>query len=38
MNKSWRKKHIFSYGGYAVAKFRRLYREKLFLEKRKEVK
>ncbi|XP_074109624.1 mitochondrial ribosomal protein L47 [Cotesia typhae] len=37
MNKSWREKHIFSYGGYAVAKFRRLYREKLFLEKRKEV-
>ncbi|KAF7994837.1 hypothetical protein HCN44_004309 [Aphidius gifuensis] len=35
MNTSWQKRHIFRFGGRAVAKFRRRYHEKLFLEKRK---
>lgn len=35
MNRSWYEKHKFGYGGYAVQKFLRLYREKLFNEKRK---
>ncbi|XP_043786638.1 39S ribosomal protein L47, mitochondrial [Apis laboriosa] len=35
MNSAWHKKHQFGYGGYAVRKFLRLYREKLWNEKRK---
>ena len=35
MNSRWHKRHTFSYGGYAVQKFLRLYREKLWNEKRK---
>ncbi|KOX75095.1 hypothetical protein WN51_13402 [Melipona quadrifasciata] len=34
-NPEWHKTHQFGYGGYAVAKFLRLYREKLWNEKRK---
>ncbi|XP_014479560.1 PREDICTED: 39S ribosomal protein L47, mitochondrial [Dinoponera quadriceps] len=35
MNTRWRKTYQFGYGGYAVRKFLRLYREKLWNEKRK---
>ncbi|OAD58791.1 39S ribosomal protein L47, mitochondrial [Eufriesea mexicana] len=35
MNTKWSKKHKFGYQGYAVQKFLRLYREKLWNEKRK---
>lgn len=35
MNSNWHKKHFFGYGGYAVHKFLRLYREKLWNVKRK---
>lgn len=35
MNKKWRENHKFSYGGSAVQKFLRKYREKLWNEKRK---
>ncbi|XP_076162966.1 mitochondrial ribosomal protein L47 [Ptiloglossa arizonensis] len=35
MNRKWYKTHKFGYGGYAVRKFLRLYREKLWNEKRK---
>ena len=35
MNKKWKKDHTFRYGGYAVQKFLRLYREKKWGEKRK---
>lgn len=35
MNTSWQKKYKFTYGGHAVRKFLRLYREKLWNEKRK---
>ncbi|KAK2581581.1 hypothetical protein KPH14_002090 [Odynerus spinipes] len=35
MNNKWHKKHSFGYGGYAVHKFLRLYREKLWNAKRK---
>ncbi|XP_043507359.1 39S ribosomal protein L47, mitochondrial isoform X1 [Frieseomelitta varia] len=34
-NSEWHKTHKFGYGGYAVSKFLRLYREKLWNEKRK---
>ncbi|CAD1469800.1 unnamed protein product, partial [Heterotrigona itama] len=34
-NPEWHKTHKFGYGGYAVSKFLRLYREKLWNEKRK---
>lgn len=34
MNKKWRQNNIHYYGGYAVHKFLRLYREKLFVRKR----
>ncbi|KAK1127938.1 hypothetical protein K0M31_003432 [Melipona bicolor] len=34
-NPEWHKTHQFGYSGYAVAKFLRLYREKLWNEKRK---
>lgn len=35
MNVKWRENHKFRYGGYAVRKFLRKYREKLWNEKRK---
>ncbi|XP_032672799.1 39S ribosomal protein L47, mitochondrial [Odontomachus brunneus] len=35
MNTKWHKLHQFGYGGFAVRKFLRLYREKLWNEKRK---
>lgn len=35
MNTKWQKLNQFGYGGYAVRKFLRLYREKLWNEKRK---
>ncbi|XP_026671124.1 39S ribosomal protein L47, mitochondrial [Ceratina calcarata] len=35
MNTKWKKTHMFGYGGYAVHKFLRLYREKLWNAKRK---
>ncbi|XP_076753666.1 mitochondrial ribosomal protein L47 [Xylocopa sonorina] len=35
MNTEWHKTHKFTYGGYAVRKFLRLYREKLWNEKRR---
>ncbi|XP_003493579.1 39S ribosomal protein L47, mitochondrial isoform X1 [Bombus impatiens] len=34
-NSAWHKKYKFNFGGYAVQKFLRLYREKLWNEKRK---
>ncbi|XP_008543913.1 39S ribosomal protein L47, mitochondrial [Microplitis demolitor] len=37
MNSQWKKSHIFRYGGNAVSKFRSLYREKLFIEKKREI-
>ena len=37
-NPKWYETHQFGYGGYAVAKFLRLYREKLWNEKRKSRK
>ncbi|XP_012288631.1 39S ribosomal protein L47, mitochondrial [Orussus abietinus] len=36
MNKTWYKKHFFGHGSYAVQKFLRLYREKLWLAKKRE--
>lgn len=38
MNTKWRKRHMFGYGGYAVQKFLKLYREKLWNQKRKSRK
>lgn len=38
MNSQWKKSHIFRYGGNAVSKFRSLYREKLFIEKKREIR
>ncbi|XP_043249391.1 39S ribosomal protein L47, mitochondrial [Colletes gigas] len=35
MNKKWHKKHVFGYGGHAVSKFLRFYREKLWNVKRR---
>ncbi|XP_033338431.2 mitochondrial ribosomal protein L47 [Megalopta genalis] len=35
MNTKWHKTHHFGFGGYAVRKFLRLYREKLWIRKRK---
>lgn len=35
MNNKWYKTHLFGYGGYAVRKFLKLYREKLWNIKRK---
>lgn len=35
MNTKWHKTHQFGFGGYAVQKFLRLYREKLWNEKRR---
>lgn len=35
MNRKWHELHKFSFGGYAVAKFRRLYKEKLWNQRRK---
>ncbi|XP_058801495.1 large ribosomal subunit protein uL29m [Phymastichus coffea] len=37
INSIWKKKHQHHYNGYAVRKFLRLYREKLWNEKRKEI-
>ncbi|KAJ6634743.1 39S ribosomal protein L47, mitochondrial, partial [Pseudolycoriella hygida] len=34
-NKKWKQNHVFRYSGSAVRKFRKLYREKLYNEKRK---
>uniref|UniRef100_A0A1Y9HAL9 Large ribosomal subunit protein uL29m n=1 Tax=Anopheles farauti TaxID=69004 RepID=A0A1Y9HAL9_9DIPT len=34
-NRKWNERHKFSYGGHAVGKFLRLYRERLYNEKRK---
>lgn len=38
MNRKWRETHNFYHGGYAVNKFLKLYREKLYNEKRKSNK
>lgn len=38
MNSRWHSKHLYGYNGYAVRKFQRLYREKLWNEKRKAKK
>lgn len=38
MNRKWRETHNFYHGGYAVNKFLKLYREKLYNEKRKSRK
>lgn len=38
MNTSFKKKYIFHHGGNAVTKFKKYYREKLWLEKRKAKK
>ncbi|KAK0076284.1 hypothetical protein PV325_005625 [Microctonus aethiopoides] len=35
MNEKWRQNNIHYYGGYAVQKFLRLYREKLFIRRRR---
>lgn len=35
MNTKWREERKFRYGGHAVSKFMKLYREKLWNEKRK---
>ncbi|XP_076249140.1 mitochondrial ribosomal protein L47 [Calliopsis andreniformis] len=35
MNNRWHKRHMFGYNGYAVRKFLRLYREKLWNQKRR---
>ncbi|CAL7952400.1 unnamed protein product [Xylocopa violacea] len=35
MNTEWKEKHEFTFGGYAVRKFLRLYKEKLWNQKRK---
>lgn len=37
-NSAWHKKYKFNFGGYAVQKFLRLYREKLWNEKRRLIK
>ncbi|XP_053970314.1 39S ribosomal protein L47, mitochondrial [Hylaeus volcanicus] len=36
MNTRWHKRYMFGYGGYAVQKFLRLYREKLYNIKRRQ--
>jgi large subunit ribosomal protein L47 len=38
LNSAWKKKHYFGFNGYAVRKFLRLYREKLWAEKRRNRK
>lgn len=35
LNTKWKKTHMFGFNGYAVRKFLRLYREKLWNAKRK---
>ncbi|KAJ8687504.1 hypothetical protein QAD02_023298 [Eretmocerus hayati] len=35
LNTKWKSKHLFGYNGHAVRKFLRLYREKIFVEKKK---
>lgn len=36
MNTKWNERHKFNFGGYAVRKFLKLYREKLYNVKRKQ--
>ncbi|XP_016844335.1 39S ribosomal protein L47, mitochondrial isoform X2 [Nasonia vitripennis] len=35
LNTKWKQRHLFGYGGHAVRKFQKLYREKLWNEKRR---
>lgn len=38
LNSRWRENHLFGYNGYAVRKFQKLYREKMWNQKRRAKK